>query len=112
MSLNLAITTIGNLLLKNCIARNDTPEAQIIKNVKLCIPNYQRPYKWSVKNVLQLVDDIIEAKFENKETYRVGTLILYYNPERNEYEIVDGQQRTISFSLLLKALGKNPIFLD
>lgn len=112
MSLQLAITTIGNLLLKNCIARNDTPEAQIIKDVKLCIPNYQRPYKWSVKNVLQLVDDIIEAKFENKETYRVGTLILYHNSERNEYEIVDGQQRTISFCLLLKALCENPIFLN
>ncbi len=112
MSLRLAITTIGNLLLENRIARKDTAEKDIIKEVKLCIPNYQRPYKWTAKNVLQLIDDIMEAKCENKEVYRVGTLILYHNSVRKEYEIVDGQQRTISFCLLLKALGIDPVFLD
>ena len=112
MSLRLAITTIGNLLLENRIARNDTAEKDVIGDIKLRIPNYQRPYKWTVKNVLQLMDDIIEAKFDNKETYRVGTLILYHDAKIGEYEIVDGQQRTISFCLLLKALEKAPCFLD
>ena len=61
MSLRLAITTIGNLLLGNRISRNDTPEKDVIGGVKLRIPDYQRPYKWTVKNILQLMNDIIEA---------------------------------------------------
>jgi hypothetical protein len=68
------------------------------------IPEYQRPYKWFPKNVIQLLDDILEAKEANKETYRVGTLILHHKGEK--YNIVDGQQRTITFSLLLKVLIK------
>lgn len=77
-----------------------------IKDISLIIPNYQRPYKWTAKNVIQLLDDIIDSKNDNKETYRVGTLILHQeqNEEKTVYNIVDGQQRIITFSLLLKAI--------
>ena len=75
------------------------------KKTDFLIPDYQRPYKWSAKNALQLFDDIMEAKNANKEVYRVGTLILH--EECGKYNIVDGQQRTITFSLLLKALDEN-----
>ena len=82
-------------------------------NIKLEIPNYQRPYKWTAKNVIQLLDDIIDAKNDNKETYRVGTLILHQKDVEYEYSIVDGQQRTITFSLLLRVLGAKSIdFLE
>ena len=79
-------------------------DGNTITDINLVIPNYQRPYKWTAKNAIQLLDDIIDAKNENKETYRVGTLILHQEGE-STYNIVDGQQRTITFSLLLKALG-------
>ena len=72
-----------------------------IRDVKLNIPNYQRPYKWSAANATQLLDDMLEAMLANKEIYRVGTLILHDN--QSQYDIVDGQQRTITFSLLFKA---------
>lgn len=100
-NLTLAITTIGDLLIDNKITKNS--EGKGIENINLVIPNYQRPYKWTAKNVIQLLDDIIDAKNANKEIYRVGTLILHDDKD-NKYNIVDGQQRTISFSLLLKAL--------
>lgn len=45
---------------------------------------------------------------ENK-SYRVGTLILHRASSQGSYDIVDGLQRIITFSLLLKALGKNDI---
>ena len=107
--LKLAITQIGDLLLHNRITRDKDGKA--LSDIDLVIPNYQRPYKWTAKNAIQLLDDITEAKNENKETYRVGTLILYLN-EESKYEIVDGQQRTITFSLLLRTLGaKNIRFL-
>ncbi len=102
--ITLAITTIGDLLFNKKISKtkNNTP----IENVKLSIPNYQRPYKWTAKNAIQLLDDIINAKNSNKEIYRVGTLILHKD-EKGNYNIVDGQQRTITFSLLLYALYEN-----
>lgn len=108
-NLKLAITKIGDLLLNDKITqdKNGNP----ITNIDLIIPEYQRPYKWTAKNAIQLLDDIIEAKTENKETYRVGTLILHN--DKGKYNIVDGQQRTITFSLLLKALEAGAIkFLE
>ena len=86
-------------------------DGNIIPDIELVIPNYQRPYKWTAKNVVQLLDDIIDAKNENKETYRVGTLILHQDKDK-KYNIVDGQQRTITFSLLLNALGADLRFLE
>ena len=102
--LTLAITNIRDLLLENRLTRGQDDKA--IPDIRLTIPNYQRPYKWTAKNVIQLLDDIIDARNHNKEVYRVGTLILHHDTENKDgasYNIVDGQQRTISFCLLLKA---------
>ncbi len=107
-NLTLAITTIGDLLLKNKISRDK--DGKPIDNINLKIPEYQRPYKWTARNAIQLLDDIIEAKNDNKEVYRVGTLILHKETDSNgnkTHNIVDGQQRTITFSLLLYALYEN-----
>lgn len=106
--LTLSITTVGDLLLSQTISNGEAP----IKDIYLQIPNYQRPYKWTARNAIQLLDDIIEAKNANKERYRVGTLILHKTPD-NRHDIVDGQQRTITFALLLTALGvENISFLQ
>ena len=104
-NLTLSITTIGDLLLNSRITRKK--DGKQIENVRLTIPDYQRPYKWTARNAIQLLDDIIEARNNNKEVYRVGTLILHKDKEEDGqdlYNIVDGQQRTITFSLLLTAL--------
>ena len=103
--LTLSITTIGDLLLRQTISNG----GEHINGVNLSIPIYQRPYKWTARNAIQLLDDIIEAMNENKESYRVGTLILHRASSQDSYDIVDGLQRIITFSLLLRALGKNDI---
>jgi len=79
------------------------------------IPSYQRPYKWTEKNVYELFFDILKAKKENEKEeldYRIGTIILHRHKKGDiyEYDIVDGQQRIISLCLLLEILG-NPIDL-
>ncbi len=104
-NLTLSITTIGDLLLKSRITRKK--DGKPIENVRLTIPDYQRPYKWTARNAIRLLDDIIDARNNNKEVYRVGTLILHKetnNQGQEVYNIVDGQQRTITFSLLLYSL--------
>lgn len=55
-----------------------------IPNLK--IPDYQRPYKWKIKNVNQLIDDILFHK--DKQGYRLGTLVLHNDKEN--LNIVDG----------------------
>lgn len=106
----LGISTIGDLLLKNTITI--ISDGNSLADVNLVIPEYQRPYKWTAKNANQLLDDIEDSKNANKEVYRVGTLILHHD-ENGHYNIVDGQQRTITFSLLLTALHQEPIsFLE
>lgn len=106
-SLNLGITKIGDLLIHNKITITEAGTIDLDK-IPLKIPPYQRPYKWTAKNAIQLLDDIEEAMTANKEVYRVGTLILHknYNLDTQtwSYDIVDGQQRTITFSLLLKCI--------
>lgn len=64
------------------------------------IPEYQRPYKWGVKNVNQLINDLLT--FSKSREYRLGTLVL------NDNKIVDGQQRIVTLSLLLYALFQRP----
>ena len=63
-NLTLAITTIGDLLLQNKISRNKNGKS--IDNIKLRIPEYQRPYKWTARNAIQLLDDIIEARNDTR----------------------------------------------
>ncbi|SFI85661.1 Protein of unknown function DUF262 [Treponema bryantii] len=77
----------------------------------LTIPLYQRPYKWTAKNIDELLNDVLLAIDNKKDKntphnykYRVGTVLLHKNPykynDRPTYDIVDGQQRIISFNLL------------
>ena len=86
-------------------------KAKILKikdvfDLKLSIPDYQRPYKWTVKNVQQLIDDLL-THFRDNKVYRIGTIVLYKNDGKSE--IVDGQQRLTTLSLLLHKLGRKDI---
>lgn len=69
----------------------------------LIIPDYQRPYKWTDRNITELILDTQKSIEESRKyanfKYRIGTVILHRN-EKKEYEIVDGQQRILSFLLL------------
>ena len=74
----------------------------------LVIPNYQRPYKWTERNITDLLLDIQKSIEDHKRypgsfNYRVGTIILH--KDKDQYEIVDGQQRVLSFVLLKLCLN-------
>lgn len=77
----------------------------------LNIPEYQRPYVWSVTSASILFNDIYaeykkykNKKLKNELEYRIGTVILHKDNKEN-YNIVDGQQRIITISILLYCLG-------
>ena len=72
----------------------------------LQIPDYQRPYKWTTRNVNQLINDIIYQNQNNPSVnYRLGTIV--YHAEDNNLNIVDGQQRTLTLFLIAFAIMKH-----
>ena len=66
----------------------------------LSIPPYQRPYRWTTDSAVTLFSDIYEAFTDNVPEYRIGTVVLHRN-NNSEMEIVDGQQRLTTLSILL-----------
>ncbi|HBR11621.1 MAG TPA: hypothetical protein DD740_05320 [Chryseobacterium sp.] len=78
----------------------------LIQEKALTIPEYQRPYKWSIKNINQLIDDVLLHR--DKSAYRIGTVVLHQestgDSESNKLNIVDGQQRCITLLLIAMAL--------
>ncbi|MFC6998090.1 DUF262 domain-containing protein [Rufibacter roseus] len=75
---------------------------ELLANVKIQIPYYQRPYKWSTHNVNQLLDDILLHR--KRSAYRLGTLVMHQEPGQEELHIVDGQQRSITLTLIALAI--------
>jgi uncharacterized protein with ParB-like and HNH nuclease domain len=69
------------------------------------VPDYQREYVWTDKEVQQLLEDIDEQidSGSDKE-YFVGMILVSPGPQKNHFEVIDGQQRLTTFYLLLCAL--------
>lgn len=73
-------------------------------NINLALPLYQRPYSWSVKSSNTLFIDTYEAFKDGIIEYRLGSVILHKDCSE-KYNIVDGQQRLTTLSILLFCLG-------
>ena len=77
-----------------------TMSIESLFNLPLSIPEYQRIYCWEDQQIKSLWDSLNEI---NNSPYHLGTVILQ---ERNKsFEVVDGQQRLVTLSLLLWGLG-------
>lgn len=69
------------------------------------VPDYQREYVWTDKEVQLLLEDIGEQlDGGNTREYFIGTVLVAPTAERNHFEVIDGQQRLTTFFLLLCAL--------
>lgn len=67
----------------------------------LVIPDYQRAYTWDTSKVEELLSDWEEYLTKNpKQTYYMGTVLLFNNSEKDNYQIIDGQQRLTTLALL------------
>jgi len=68
------------------------------------VPLYQREYAWGETEIHQLFDDLWEAYLRNSQrNYHLGTLVVYSRNE-NVFELIDGQQRLTTLSLIYKLL--------
>lgn len=72
------------------------------------IPAYQRAYSWGIENCDKLWQDVIDyMDNQGDECYFFGTVIINCRDDDDVYSLIDGQQRTTTFLLLLKALLVN-----
>jgi uncharacterized protein with ParB-like and HNH nuclease domain len=73
------------------------------------IPLYQRPYAWTTEHAGELLDDLITFREDNTgngddiSPYFLGSIVLIkdYAPEA---QVVDGQQRLVTLTILLSTL--------
>lgn len=86
-------------------------------NMEIDIPDYQRPYKWKIQNIEELLGDISTAinnasMYKTPFKYRIGTIIIHAK-DNGVFDVVDGQQRIISLLLIRRCIQPEfqcPIF--
>src|ERR1700739_3928706 len=76
------------------------------------IPPYQRPYAWTSEQALQLIDDLREAMSSGgDEPYFLGSIVLIRPRGEHVGQVVDGQQRLTTLTILaavLRDLASDP----
>jgi uncharacterized protein with ParB-like and HNH nuclease domain len=68
------------------------------------VPDYQREYVWTDKEIHQLLDDINDDINGSAKEYFIGTILVSPTTDNKHYEVIDGQQRLTTFFLILCAL--------
>ncbi|MCL2635479.1 MAG: DUF262 domain-containing HNH endonuclease family protein [Betaproteobacteria bacterium] len=90
------------------MARIENHKYSIVEAFMECfyiVPDYQREYVWTDKEVHQLLEDIGEQiDAGTTREYFIGTVLVSPTDQKNHYEVIDGQQRLTTFFLLLCAL--------
>ena len=78
----------------------------LLDNDKYIIPIYQRNYAWEDKEISLLIQDLGNACQKSKENYYIGSLVVYKR-ENGDFEVIDGQQRLTTLTLIMHHLFKN-----
>ena len=97
----------------NIIDRNLQKRSLINQNQQYVIPVYQRPYSWEESQIEVFLNDIFitfwgSDKTSQKESMFIGTMQLsdkkFADNGKSYQEVIDGQQRITTITLLLKFL--------
>lgn len=78
-------------------------------NKKYLVPRFQREYSWTKEEVDEFWDDIVQQikivkKKPKNEEYFIGCIVLVGEDSKQDYLIVDGQQRLTTLTILLRAI--------
>ena len=97
---------------------------------ELVIPVYQRPYRWTAKNINDLLNDLyyqcnmlghsVGNSYKADNAYRLGTVVLHqhdsdekvHNKAQTHIDLVDGQQRTLTLLLIIKGATESKNFKE
>lgn len=76
---------------------------QYLKLKGLMVPKYQRDYAWEEKHVNDLLLDISNALQNEEKEYFIGSIVVKNN-ENERSEVVDGQQRLATITILINSI--------
>ncbi len=81
---------------------NELKSIKDLENYNFLIPNYQRGYRWSDREVGILLEDIWDfANTEQKDSfYCLQPIVVKQNGK--QYNVIDGQQRLTTIFLIVK----------
>lgn len=70
------------------------------------IPDYQRPYSWQAEHAEELFDDLwmFREQEDKSEEYFLGSVVLIKSDQSSQTDVVDGQQRLTTLTILLAAI--------
>jgi hypothetical protein len=72
------------------------------------IPSYQRPYAWTCDEASELFGDLYDFyQREREETYFLGSIVLIKEEGSPYSEVIDGQQRLTTLTILLASITTN-----
>lgn len=77
--------------------------AELLRSGRYRVPWHQRKYVWNSEHVKTLLRDLEHAK-DNKRTHFLGSIMLIEGDENRFWDVNDGQQRLITYSLLCASL--------
>lgn len=82
-------------------------------NEQYIIPTYQRRYSWHERQIWELIDDI--GLIESSDTHLLGSIVClagHHTAGLNKLELVDGQQRLTTITILLECIRQRLYALD
>lgn len=70
------------------------------------IPSYQRPYSWTEDQTRELFNDLHDFYVDGsaEDQYFLGSIVLVKEDDKPHSEVIDGQQRLTTLTILLAAL--------
>lgn len=79
--------------------------AQVLAEQRLQVPVHQRPFEWE-EQVGELLEDVEVAFGRGPEEYFLGTLVIISGAGAQPPNLLDGQQRLATVTLLLAAMAE------
>ena len=83
---------------------------ELLTNDKYFIPIYQRNYSWGDEEVNYLIQDLWNAYLNNEnKNYYIGSLVVN-KKENGDFEVIDGQQRLTTLTLIMHYFCMNNLY--
>lgn len=77
--------------------------SNVLKTKRFRVPAYQRSYSWEREHIQSLLSDINDAIKNKEKEYFLGSIVVTGSADQRN-EVVDGQQRLTTVSLLIAAI--------
>ena len=103
-------------MMRNTFEANDVVLGNLFSDdYVFTMPVYQRPYSWTTEETGELLTDLLGAmdagEAQEPDPYFLGSIVLISRPNSSMHEVIDGQQRLTTLTILfcvLRELTEDP----